>query len=67
MEVKLCKDCRHCQPYTDGKEENRLQLATCGSEQAAVINLVDGSTSQKFCESMRLGSCGVDAKLWEAK
>lgn len=60
--MQFCIDCKHHQPgATDGDD-------LCGHPKAVrAVSYVRGQTSIMHCESMRFGSCGEEAKLFEAK
>lgn len=61
--VKLCKDCRHCQPAQSGD----WCMAQCTRQFRE--SPVSGETSYGFCDIERAGlfTCGADAKFFEPK
>jgi len=71
--MKLCKDCKHCEPrpYKNGPIRKFLfgvdyEFAKCGAPPFA--DLVTGEAGA-FCDLLRQNNdeCGEDGKLWEAK
>lgn len=66
--MKLCKDCKHCEPlrYIDPEAECFHPSATCRS-----VNLVTGQEwqHQRDCSTMREEGfkCGPDGKLFEPR
>lgn len=66
MEIKLCKDCKHC--------KGSPPFESC--EHSKATNLIDGQAIYLSCrtardsdwiESRLFGHCGQEARWWEAK
>ncbi len=65
-EPKFCKDCK----WIVLDKDSGLRYARCGHEKATLDSpdyLVDGETRNFYCSSERMGWCGPEGKLWEAK
>ena len=72
--MKLCKDCKHCIPFTLSSGGFEWNLARC-KKAITRTNLVSGEIEYSFCEIQREDDilkhagprCGVDAVNFEPK
>lgn len=76
MELKFCRDCKHCLPAEQHTGVNQLKYAKCAADPSPVLNdnhrvTGDGTEYVKaYCSTMRLDlnqACGREAKLFEPK
>lgn len=67
--IKLCKDCKFCEPYPTDIEDARFGLAKCGRS-AAIHDVVSGVERRRFCETERAlntgEACGPDGQFFQA-
>ena len=71
---KLCKDCRHAQPFKALFCKADWSLGMCKAPQNMTIDLTDGLPLAKriaYCSVHRISTeadaCGRDGKWWEPK
>lgn len=68
METKYCKDCRY---FVAWQNPERMDLSDCSHPESLKRPdgyLVTGAPAvYRMCQSMRIGPCGEDAKLFAPK
>lgn len=73
-DIKLCKDCKFCQPRIEGIfiKRKTYKYATCSHPDVLDGDGLVSGKSQKFCNNERtrafkiINKCGSDARLFEA-
>lgn len=74
MDKKYCSQCAYCVPSTlHIAEPDKFRFAKCSHPSASqdskgdefVSALLDVGPQQYYCSSMRLGTCGADASLFQ--